>query len=40
MAHFVICKYCGIRFDRDLEPAVEVSARRYAHKTCADTHRL
>ena len=36
MAHFVTCKYCGIRFDRDLEPAIEVSSRRYAHKTCAD----
>ena len=36
MAHFVTCKYCGIRFDRDLEPAIEVSARRYAHKTCAE----
>ena len=36
MAHFVTCKYCGIRFDRDLEPAIEVSSRRYAHKTCAE----
>ena len=36
MAHFVTCKYCGIRFDRDSEPAIEVSSRRYAHKTCAE----
>lgn len=36
MAHFVICKYCGCRFDRDIEPFIEVSARRYAHKKCAD----
>ena len=36
MAHFVTCKYCGIRFDRDLEPAIEVSSRRYAHKTCVE----
>ncbi len=36
MAHFVTCKYCGIRFDRDLEPTIEVSSRRYAHKTCAE----
>lgn len=36
MAHFVICKYCGIRFDRDIEPAIEVSYHRYAHKTCAE----
>lgn len=36
MAHFVSCKYCGDRFDRDREPAVEVSPRRYAHKRCAE----
>ena len=36
MAHFVICKYCGCRFNRDDEPFVEVGARRYAHKSCAD----
>ena len=34
MAHLVICKYCGQKFDRDKEPAIEVSARRYAHKVC------
>lgn len=36
MAHFVICKYCGQRFNRDVEPFVEVGSRRYAHKDCAD----
>ena len=36
MARYVICKYCGIRFDRDAEPAIEVSSRRYAHKNCAE----
>ena len=36
MAHFVNCKYCGIRFDRDIEPFVEVTNRRYAHKSCFD----
>jgi hypothetical protein len=34
--HFVICKYCGERFDREAEPAVLVSARRYAHEKCAE----
>lgn len=36
--HFVICKYCGIKFNRDVEPAVEVSSRRYAHKACAEKY--
>lgn len=35
----VKCKYCGIQFDRNAEPAVEVSARRYAHKACAEKHQ-
>ena len=35
----VKCKYCGIQFDRNAEPFVEVSARRYAHKACADKHQ-
>ena len=34
----VKCKYCGIQFDRLKEPTVEVSARRYAHKECADNY--
>lgn len=36
MAHPVICIYCKQKFDRDKEPAVQVSDRRYAHKKCAD----
>ncbi len=34
MAHFVICPYCKIRFDRDKEEYVVISARRYAHAAC------
>ena len=34
--HYVICKYCGIKFNRDTEPAVKVGERRYAHKACAE----
>ena len=40
MAHPVICYYCGQRFDRDKEPTVQVSARRYAHKECAEKHQV
>lgn len=32
------CKYCGIQFDRSIEPYVEAGARRYAHKACAEKH--
>ena len=34
--HYVICKYCGVRFDKDIEPFVAINARRYAHKSCAE----
>lgn len=34
MAKYVICFYCKQRFDRDKEPFVQVSSRRYAHKAC------
>lgn len=34
MAHYCICPKCNIRFDRDKEQAVKVSARRYGHATC------
>lgn len=33
--HKVKCLYCGQVFDRDKQPFVQVSARRYAHYTCA-----
>ena len=36
--HMVICKYCNEKFDRDAEPFIEISARRYAHKTCAEKY--
>jgi len=36
VAHFVICKVCGVKFDRDKIEAVSVGSRRYAHATCAD----
>lgn len=38
MAHYVTCVYCKQRFDRDKEATVNVSARRYAHKECAEKH--
>lgn len=38
MGHPVICVYCNEKFDRDKEPAVLISSRRYAHKKCADKY--
>lgn len=35
--HKVKCVYCGKVFDRDKEPSVQVSNRRYAHKDCSLT---
>ena len=32
--HIVICPICNKKFDRDVEPYVKVSARRYAHANC------
>lgn len=34
MAHYVICVYCKERYDRDKEPTVNVSGKRYAHEKC------
>ena len=34
--HKVTCIYCKQIFDRDKEPAVLVSTRRYAHALCAE----
>lgn len=34
--HLVKCKYCGVQFDTNVEPYVMASARRYAHKKCAE----
>lgn len=36
--HMVTCVYCNERFDRDKEPTVQISARRYAHKECAENN--
>jgi hypothetical protein len=38
VTHFVICPYCKQRFNRDKEPTVQVSAKRYAHKECAEKY--
>lgn len=35
MPHIVTCVHCKKRFDRDKEPFVQVSSRRYAHKNCS-----
>ena len=40
MAHMVKCKVCGQQFDRDKTACVLVSARRYAHKRCAEKEGL
>lgn len=37
MAHIVTCVYCKKQFNRDKEDTVQISPRRYAHKTCAET---
>lgn len=37
MAHIVTCVYCKKQFNRDKEPTVQVSAKRYAHKECAES---
>jgi hypothetical protein len=37
-AHYVTCIYCNQKFNRDKEPTTQISARRYAHKECADKH--
>ena len=36
MAHLVKCINCGRQFDRDKVPFIQITARRYAHKTCPD----
>lgn len=36
IAHLVKCVYCQKSFDRDKMPFVAVTARRYAHKECAE----
>ena len=36
MAHPVKCPYCKKTFDRDKEEYIQVAAKRYAHKKCAE----
>lgn len=38
--HYVICKVCGKRFDRDVVQAVKAGPRRYAHQTCLPTGEI
>lgn len=33
--HKVKCIYCGVTFDRDKLPFIQVSQRRYAHQECS-----
>ena len=40
MAHPVKCIYCKAVFDRDKEPFVQISDRRYAHKSCAEKNQI
>lgn len=36
MAHKVKCFFCGVTFDRDKEPFVQIGTRRYAHMSCSN----
>lgn len=36
LGHFVICQYCGEKFDRDTVPFEKINQNRYAHKLCSD----
>lgn len=38
--HLVVCSICNIRFDANEEEYVKTSARRYAHKKCAEQAEL
>ena len=39
MAHWVICKHCAIKFNRDKEDAVKVDGRRYVHQKCYEEYQ-
>ena len=39
MAHWVICLYCGEKFNRDEVECVKIG-RRYAHCKCAEEHEI
>ena len=36
--HYVICKHCGQRFNRDKEECVSVDSRRYVHQKCYEEY--
>ena len=38
MAHWVKCYFCGKVFDADKEEYIMATARRYAHKSCAENY--
>lgn len=38
--HKCKCVYCQMEFDRDKLPYVQINARRYAHKECADKFQV
>lgn len=38
--HMVTCVHCREKFDRDKQPFVEVSTRRYAHPDCHKKHKI
>lgn len=38
LAHWVICKQCEQRFNRDKEECVPVDGRRYVHKSCFEAY--
>lgn len=38
--HIVTCVYCKEKFDRDKVSTTQISARRYAHKDCADKYKV
>ena len=38
MAHWVICKFCEEKFDRDKIEALKVDKVRYIHKTCEEAY--
>ena len=40
MAHYVICKICQERFNRDKEPAIPIGGNRYAHKKCVEESHI
>lgn len=38
--HMVTCTECGVRFDRDKYPAIQISTRRYKHENCQASNQI